>query len=328
MWPHLARWLMTLALGILVTPLGAHAQLAGKVPRIGIVGIEGTERTWEVFRHTMRDLGYVDGQNLVLESRFVGGQQDQTPQGLAELISLKVDILLTAFTGATLAAHQATRTLPIVFVNQPNPVEYGLVASLAHPGGNLTGVANVDTESVMYKLLQMLKEIVPDATRLDVLANPDSPPYLRGLKILQAVTAAFGLQMHVLEVWQIPEDLEQALAAIAREPPHALYIGVDPLFIAHRAQIVDLAAKSGLPAVYMSPAFVRAGDLLSYTQDNSEASRRVAVIVDKVLHGAKPADVPVEQPTKYHLAINLKTASAQGLTIPPGLLVLADEVLQ
>ena len=144
----------------------------------------------------------------------------------------------------------------------------------------------------------------------------------------QAATVAFGLQFHALEVRQIPEDLEQAFAAIARELPHALFFAGDPLFTTHRAQIVDRVAKSGLPAVYMQPALVRAGGLLSYTQDNSEAHRRVAVILDKVLHGAKPADVPVEQPMKYSLAINLKTAKALGLTIPPGLLVLSDEVLQ
>jgi putative tryptophan/tyrosine transport system substrate-binding protein len=276
----------------------------------------------------MRDLGYVEGQNLVLEFRFLGGQYDQIPPVLAELIGLKVDILVTSFSAATLAAHKATSTIPIVFVSTPNPVELGLVASLAHPGGNLTGVANIDMDSVVYKLIQMLKEVVPDATRLGFLANPDYPLYQRGTKVMQAATAAFGLQLHALEVRHVPEDLEQAFAAIAREPLHALFISGEPQFLVHRAQIVDRVAKSGLPAVYMSPQFVEAGGLLSYAQDVSESFRRVAVIVDKILHGAKPADMPVEQPMKYSLALNLKTARALGLTIPPGLLVLADQVLQ
>jgi len=218
--------------------------------------------------------------------------------------------------------------MPIVFVGTTNPVELGLVASLAHPGGNLTGVANLDMDSVVYKLIEMLKEVVPDATRLGFLANPDYPLYQRGTKAMQAATAAFGLQVQALEVRHLPEDLEPAFAAIAREPPHALCISAEPQFLTHRAQIVDLVAKSGLPAVYHEARFVEVGGLLSYSQDVSEQFRRLAVLVDKILHGAKPADVPVEQPTKYSLAINLKTARTLGLTIPPGLLVLADQVLQ
>lgn len=326
MWPHIARWLMTLALGILVTPLAAHAQLAGKVPRIGIVGIG--DPYWGVFRHTLRDLGYVEGQNLLLEHRLVWGQYDQLPHVLAELIGLKVDVIVTGFTGATLAAREATSTIPIIFAAAPNPVALGLVASLAHPGGNLTGVANMDQESIAYKCIELLKEVVPEATRLVFLANPDYPPYQSAVKALQAATASLGLQLRLLEVRHLPDDLEEAFAAIAREPPHALFISGEPLFATHRARIVDLVAKSGLPAVYNGEWFVDVGGLLSYARDIREEMRRVAVIVAKILHGAKPADVPVEQPTKYYLAINLKTARALGLTIPPGLLVLADQVLQ
>ncbi len=326
MWPHIARWLMTLALGILVTPLAAHAQLAGKVPRIGIVGIG--DPAWGVFRHTLRDLGYVEGQNLLLEHRLIWGQYDQLPHVLAELIGLQVDIIVTAFTGATLAAREATSTIPIIFAAAPNPVALGLVASLAHPGGNLTGVANMDQESIAYKCIELLKEVVPEATRLVFLANPDYPPYPAAVKALQAATASLGLQLRLLEVRHLPDDLEEAFAAIAREPPHALFISGEPLFTTHRARIVDLVAKSGLPAVYNDERFVEVGGLLSYARDIREQIRRVAVIVDKIRHGAKPADVPVEQPTKYYLAINLKTARALGLTIPPGLLVLADQVLQ
>ena len=221
MWPHIARWLMTLALGILVTPLAAHAQLAGKVPRIGIVGIG--DPYWGVFRHTLRDLGYVAGQNLLLEHRLVYGQYDKLPGVLAELIGLKVDVIVTGFIGATLAAREATSTIPIIFTAAPNPVALGLVASLAHPGGNLTGVANMDQESIAYKCIELLKEVVPEATRLVFLANPDYPPYQSAVKALQAATASLGLQLRLLEVRHLPDDLEEAFAAIAREPPHALF---------------------------------------------------------------------------------------------------------
>jgi len=239
-----------------------------------------------------------------------------------------VDVIVTGFTGATLAAREATSTIPIIFASAPNPVELGLVASLAHPGGNLTGVANMDHESIAYKCIEMLKEVVPEATRLVFLANPDYPAYPSAAKAMQAATASLGLQLRLLEVRHLPDDLEEAFAAIAREPPHALFIPGELRFVMHRARIVDLVAKSGLPAVYNNEQFVEVGGLLSYERDVPEEMRRVAFLVDKILHGAKPADVPVEQPKKYHLAINRKTARALGLTIPPGLLVLADQVLQ
>jgi len=328
MWPHIARWLMTLALGILVTPLAANAQLMGKVPRIGIVGNGYGDRTWGVFRQVLHDLGYVEGQTILLEPRFIEGKYDQLPHVLAELIGLKVDVIVTGFTGATLAAREATSTIPIIFASAPNPVELGLVASLAHPGGNLTGVANMDFDSITYKCIELLKEVVPEATRLVFLANPDYPTYKSAAKAMQAATTSLGLQLRILEVRHLPDDLEEAFAAIAREPPHALIISSEPLFTMHRARIVDLVAKSGLPAVYNDERFVEVGGLLSYARDIREEFRRVAFLVDKILHGAKPADVPVELPRKYLLAINLKTARALGLTIPPGLLVLADQVLQ
>ena len=328
MWPHIARWLMTLALGILVTPLAANAQLMGKVPRIGIVGNAYSERTGGVFRQVLHDLGYVEGQTILLEPRFIAGKYDQLPHVLAELIGLKVDVIVTGFTGATLAAREATSTIPIIFASAPNPVELGLVASLAHPGGNLTGVANMDFDSIVYKCLELLKEVVPEATRLVFLVNPDYPTSPSAAKAIQAATASLGLQLRIVEVRHLPDDLEEAFAAIAREPTHALFISGEPQFQTHRARIVDLVAKSGLPAVYNSEQFVEVGGLLSYARDIGEQFRRVAVIVSKILHGAKPADVPVEQPTKYYLTINLKTARALGLTIPPGLLVLADQVLQ
>ena len=183
-------------------------------------------------------------------------------------------------------------------------------------------------KSLAYKCIELLKEVVPEATRLVFLANPDYPVYPSAAKAMQAATASFGLQLRIVEVRHLPDDLEEAFAAIAREPPHALIISSEPLFTTHRARIVDLVAKSGLPAVYNGAQFVDVGGLLSYARDVPEEMRRVAFLVDKILHGAKPADVPVEQPKTYRLAINLKTAKALGLTIPPGLLVLADQVLQ
>lgn len=239
MGPHRARWLLPLALGLRMPPLGAHAPRAGKVPRSGLVGTAETARSGGGCRHTLRDLGDGDGQNLVLEFRVLRGQAAPRPPGLAALIGLQVDSLRTACTGATLAAPGAPRPRPVVFVNQPHAVEYGLVTSLAHPGGHLPGVAHVETESVVDKLLQMRKELVPDAPRLGFRFTPASLPAQRGRgpKRMPAATPAFGLQVQALEGRQSPEDLEQVFAAIAREPPHALGLGGEPLCIAHRAQL-------------------------------------------------------------------------------------------
>jgi putative ABC transport system substrate-binding protein len=215
-----------------------------------------------------------------------------------------------------------------VFNGVQDPVERGLVASLNRPGGNITGVANVSVETFAWKPLEMLKEMIPEATHVAVLLDPTYPATKVATQALQEAAQALGMQLHVVPVHDLPHELEGAFAALAREHIDALFLSADPQFMAHRTQIVDLVAQSGLPAVYHDQRFVEVGGLFSYGPDYSEHFRRVAALVDKILRGAKPADIPVEQPTKYHLAINLKTAKALGLTIPPGLLVLADKVFQ
>jgi putative tryptophan/tyrosine transport system substrate-binding protein len=322
------KLILTLALGILVAPLAVHAQPAGHLPRIGILGGNDTEVTFGAFRQSLHDLGYVEGQNILMEWRFTGGRPDLIPPFLAEFVRLKVDILVTGFSAATLAARDVTDTIPIVFASMVEPVEHGLVASLNRPGGNITGVANINIETLTWKPLEMLKEMVPEATLVAFLADLTYPVNKAGVKALQAATQALGMQLHVVPVHDLPNELEGAFAALARERIDVLCISGDPQFIAHRTQVVDLVTKSGLPAIYNDQRFVEVGGLLSYGPDDRERFRRVAVLVDKILRGAKPADIPVEQPTKYYLAINLKTAKALGLTIPPGLLVLADKVFQ
>jgi putative ABC transport system substrate-binding protein len=239
-----------------------------------------------------------------------------------------VDILVNGYAAVTLAARDVTDTIPIVFASMSDPVERGLGASLNRPGRNITGVANTSVETITWKPLEMLKEMVPDATHVALLIDPTYPVTKAGTKALQEATQSLGMQLHVVNVHDLPDELEGAFAALTRERIDALYISGDPQFIAHRTKIVDLVAKSGLPALYSDQRFVEVGGLLSYGPDDRERFRRVAVLVDKILRGAKPADIPVEQPTKYYLAINLKTAKTLGLTIPPGLLVLADEVFQ
>jgi putative tryptophan/tyrosine transport system substrate-binding protein len=256
------------------------------------------------------------------------GQYAQLPHGLAERIGLKVDRMVTACTGAPLAAREATSTLPILCTGTPDPVALGLVASLAPPGGHLTGGAHMALESIAYQCIELLTEVVPEATRVVFLAHPAYPVYQAAAKARPAATASLGLQWRLLEGRHLPDDLEEACAALAREPPPAWCMAGEPLCHTHRARLVDLVATSGLPAVDNAEQFVDVGGRLSYARDTREQCRRVAYFVDKMLHGAKPADVPVEQPTKSSLAMNLKTASALGLTMPPGLLALADQGLQ
>jgi putative ABC transport system substrate-binding protein len=252
------------------------------------------EETFGAFRPGLRDLGYVEGQNILMEWRFTGGRHDLIPTVLAELVRLKVDILVTGYAAATLAARDVTDTIPIVFASMPDPVESGLAASLNRPGGNITGVANMSVETITWKPLEMLKEMTPDATHLAFLADLTYPVTNAGVKALQEATQSLGMQLHVVHVHDLPNELEGAFAALARERIDALIIAGEPQFKAHRTQIVDLVAKSGLPALYSEWRFVEVGGLLSYGPDDRERFRRVAVLVDKILRGAKPADIPVE----------------------------------
>ncbi len=323
----------TLAGGLVAAPLGAGAQQAGRVYRIGYLGTFppaqlGVRATgWNAFKQGLRDHGYVEGQNLIIEMRVSEGKTERFPALAAELVRLKVDVIVTAQTSSTLAAKKATTTIPIVMAAVGDPVGAGLVGSLARPGGNITGLSLLNPATA-GKRVELLKEILPGATRLGVLGNPTNPWWTTLMVREVEVTAqALGMHLQRLEV-ERPTDFEAAFGAATRGRAAALIVLEDSLMNAYIPTIVGLAAKNGLPAAYGLREYVDAGGLMSYGANVSDLFRRAATYVDKILKGAKPADLPVEQPTKFDLVINFKTAKALGLTIPPSLLQRADEVVQ
>ena len=319
-----------LTLSVVVPPLAAEAQQATKVYRIGRLGAgpaPSANPSLEAFRQGMREFGYIEGQNLVIEQRYAGGSEERLRDLAAELVRLKVDLIVAISGPATRAAQHATRTIPIVTVATPDPVGEGFVASLARPGGNITGLSDMITE-IIGKQLEILKETLPQSTRIAALANPAAPHYKPLLNNLTLAARALGLQLHVVGVRRA-DELDKAFATMTRERADALIVFADPpLLNSLRPRIADLAAKHRLPAIYAWKFHVEAGGLMSYGPNNSDIWRRAATYVDKILKGAKPADLPVEQPTKFELVINLKTAKVLGLTIPPSLLLRADEIIQ
>jgi putative ABC transport system substrate-binding protein len=331
MWCSAIGCIVTLTLSIFVVPLLAMAQPAGKVHRIGWLspGFPRPDRDPPVdaFRQGLRDLGYVEGQNLVIAYRGAEGQDARLPALAAELVGLPVDVIVAVGPTATRAAQHATRTLPIVMTGTADPVGAGLVASLARPGGNTTGVSLMMAE-LPGKRLEILKETVPQSTRVAVLANPAFEVYPLYLHNLTVAARALGLHLQVVEV-RSGEELAPAFAAMTRERADALMVLADPLLMdTLLGQVADLAATHRLPAMYNWRMYVEAGGLMSYGPSLPERHRRAATYVDKIFKGANPADLPVEQPTKFELVLNLKTAQALGLTIPPTLLFQADEVIQ
>jgi len=314
-----------LALGLLSAPLAANAQSAGKVWRIGYL-LSGSGGIPEAFRQGLRELGYVEGRNLAFEPRGADSKLDRLPALAAELVRLPVDVLVTDGTPPTLAAKAATSTIPIVFANATDPVGSGLIASWTQPGGNITGAAGAGTEE-LGKRLELLKEVVPAATRVAVLLPLDSPLYGVSVQHLQTAAQRLRIDLHLMAIRDAATELEPTFAALARERVDALY-GLVATLIPHRTRIVELAAASRLPAIYNQRAFVEAGGLMFYNVDLAALLRRVAIMVGKILGGATPAAIPAEYPTKFHLAINLRTAKALGITMPPSLLLLADEVIQ
>ena len=317
-------FLATMSLGLLA-PLVAEAQPTGKVPRIGVLypgaGVP------ELLRQSLRDLGYVEGQNLVIEWRDAEGKTERFDALAAELVRLKVDVIVASVPGATFAAKRATASIPIVMVNTPDPVQLGLVASLGRPGGNVTGTTTLSTE-VSIKQLELLKEAVPRAVRIAVVWNPSNPWHPLALKGVEAGARLLGVQLQTLKV-RDPEEFENAFAAMTRERAGAVLVLADPMMFFQRTRLGDLAAKRRLPVMYGGTRqFVDAGGLMSYWASEADLYRRVGSYVDRILKGAKPGDLPVEQPTKFELVINLKTAKALGLTIPQSLLQRADEVIQ
>jgi putative ABC transport system substrate-binding protein len=274
----------------------------------------------------MHELGWVEGQNITVERRFAEGHNERLPDLAAELVQLKVDVLMVASTAAALAAKHATTTIPIVMAGLGDPVESGLVASLARPGGNVTGLAVMDPE-VVGKQLEFLKDVLPTGSRVAVLWNPTNPLHVLLVWKVDVAAQAVGVQVHRVEA-RDPDAFDSAFAAMTSAHAGALLVLGDAMFLSHRRRLAELAATSRLPTMYNIREFVEAGGLISYAASPPDSWRRVATYVDKILKGAKPADLPVEQPTKFELVINLQTAKALGITIPPLLLFQATEVIR
>jgi putative tryptophan/tyrosine transport system substrate-binding protein len=325
--------IVTMALSLLWAPLAAHAQPAAKVPRIGFLRPSPVSpcRT-ESFAQGLRELGYVEGHTIVIEWRCADGTPERQRALAVELVQLPVDVFVAAAADGPLAAMQATRTIPIVFVaGSSDPVAMGLVASLAQPGGNVTGVTNQTGPEFHAKRLQLLLEAVPGVTRVAALQQGAmvraAPARARMQHAVEEAARRLGVHLQIVEV-DAPDELEGAFAAMRREGAEALLMFHSPFFTAQRQRLVELAAQHRLPGIYESKAYVEAGGLMSYNVNNADLFRRAAAYVDKILKGAKPADLPVEQPRKFELVINLKTAEVLGLTIPPMVLFQADEVIK
>ncbi len=314
-----------------VAPLAGRAQQPGKIPRIGFlhpaVPQNNTAPFLEAFRQGLRELGYVEGKNIQLEVRWGEGKLDRLPALADELVRLRVDVIVAATSPSVLAAKRATRTIPIVMPLSSDPVGDGLVASLARPGGNITGLSMMAPE-VGAKRMQLLKEVLPKLSRaVAVLWNPAYAGMGARFRDAQRNAPLAGVDVRSLEV-RDTRELERALDAITRERPDALILLADPLTLSQRLRIVEFAAEARLPAMYEISEFADAGGLMSYGHNPGEMCRRAATYVDKILKGAKPGDLPIEQPTKFELVINLKTAKALGVTIPQAVLLSADRVIE
>ena len=306
-----------------------QAQQLRRVPRIGFLSSrspDAEKSRLAAFQQGLQKLGYSAGKNILIEQRYAAGKFDRLPDLAAELVGLKVDVLVTTGTPAAHAAKNATSTIPIVIGNAGDPVGTGLVASLARPGGNVTGLSVLNTE-LSGKRLELLKEVVPTASRVAVLLNPANSINPLQLKEIQSAAPALGVTLHSLEV-KGTDDIDRAFTAMKKERTGALIVLGDPLLETHRTRIAELAVKSQLPAIYSLAPYVEAGGLMSYGTNFDDLYRRAATYVDKILKGAKPADLPVEQPTKFEFVINLKAAKQIGLTIPPNVLARADRVIR
>jgi putative tryptophan/tyrosine transport system substrate-binding protein len=312
------------AVVLLAVAVIAEAQQPKKIPRIGYLATRsGPGPNDQAFQQGLRELGYVEGQNIVIERRWAGNL-DRLPSLAAELVSLKVDIIVTSGSTSTRAAKQATVTIPIVMAQDPDPIGNGFIASLARPEGNVTGLSNLNRE-LSGKRLELLKEIIPRLSRLAVFGTTAFPGNAQGLREVEAAAGAFGIKLQSFDCLS-PNDIETAFRAASRERANAVLVLPGPVFNSHQTKIAELAVKHRLPATYNSPEYVEGGGLMSYGASIPDSYRRAATYVDKILKGAKPADLPVEQPTKFEFIINLKAAKQIGLTIPPNVLVRADKV--
>jgi ABC-type uncharacterized transport system substrate-binding protein len=325
-------FLSGMTLGLLAAPLAAEAQQPVRVARIGVLtpghplSLSEPSPRFEAFRRELRERGWVEGQNIAIEWRFAEDKNDRLPNLAAELIRLKVDVIVAVAGPATRAAKQATMTIPIVATAISDPVGQGFVASLARPGGNVTGLATLFPE-LAAKRLALLKEALPAVSRVAVLRNPANPANVVIWKEVRVAARTLGITLQSREV-RGPNDFKGAFAVMTRERPEALLTLDDPLVFQYQSSIVDFAAKKRLPAMHAFRESVEVGGLMAYSANLTDMFRRAATFVDKILKGAKPGELPIEQPTNFELVINLKTAKALGLTIPPSLLQRADRVIE
>jgi putative ABC transport system substrate-binding protein len=328
----MSKLLVTVALSALLCALcyPVQAQKTKSVPRIGYLAVNSSSverHLVEAFQQGLGELGWVEGQNIAIEYRFAEGKLDRLPDLAAELVNLKIDVLVaTGGTPPALAAKKASTMIPIVFLPVGDPVATGLVASLARPGGNITGLSNMQV-GLSGKRLELLKEVVPKVSRVAVLWNPSNPFSELALRETEVAARALRVQLQSLEVRGV-KDLEPAFSEMTAARAAALLVMADSMFRGERARLADLAVKNRLPTVLPQGVYVEAGGLMSYGENQPDLWRRAATYVDKILKGAKPADLPVEQPTKFELVINLKTAKQIGLTVPQKVLARADKVIR
>jgi putative ABC transport system substrate-binding protein len=315
---------MLLAAGaLLVAPIVAQAQRPTKPYRIGLLR---TDDSQALLQQSLRELGYVEGRDVVFEIRNTEGRSERLDDFARDLVRLKVDVIVAVNPAGVLSAERATATIPIVMTNTPDPVQLGLVASLAKPGGNITGVTTLSAD-LSIKQLELLKEAVPRASRVALLWNPDNPWHRAAVKGLQARSGSLGLQLQALEV-RSPDAFDGAFQAMATERAQAVLVLADPMTFFHRRRLADLAIKYRLPMMGSLPGYGEAGSLMSYWADTADIWRRAASYVDRILKGAKPGELPIEQPTKFEFVVNLKTAKALGITIPQSVLLRADRVIE
>jgi putative ABC transport system substrate-binding protein len=322
-WPGLS----VIAFVLLVAGAAVEAQQAKKVPRIGFLSTATASSMItrvEAFRQGLRELGYVEGKNIVIEYRYAEGKFDHLPALAAELVRAKVDVIVTGGAGATRPAKEATKTIPIVMTQDIDPVGNGFVASLARPGGNITGLSTLAPE-ISGKRLELLKEIVPKLSYVAILGTSTIPGNAQSLREVELASGAFGVQIQYLDI-RDPKDIETAFQAASKRRADAVLVLTGSPYI--QRLYPDLAVKSRLPAIYSDSTIVDAGGLMSYGTSYTDLSRRAATYVDKILKGSNPADLPIEQPTKFEFVINLKTAKQIGLTIPPNVLARADRVIR
>jgi putative ABC transport system substrate-binding protein len=325
----LELFFLTLGTVLFAFSFPANAQQQTKTPQIGYLtpaSRSANAARIDAFRFGLRELGYVEGKSIVIQYRYAEGKLDRLPALAGELVRLAVDIIVTGGDRSTLAAKEATSTIPIVMTQDPNPVGNRLVASLARPGGNITGLSNFVSD-LSGKRLQLLKEIVPKVSRVSVFGTSTNPGNANQLRETELASDALALNIQYLDVL-VPKDIETAFRAATKERAEAVLVLAGSVFNSHRTQIAELAVKSRLPAIYINPTYVEDGGLVSYGASVTDLYRRTATYVDKIVKGANPAELPIEQPTKFELVINLNAAKQIGLIIPPNVLARADKVIK